>query len=84
VSNQVRLQLFILIYNLGNFLRRMVLPRPIKDWSLRSLQVKLIKMGGQMVHHARRIIFHLAEVATSKEIFAVLLGRIARLSLAPG
>jgi hypothetical protein len=84
VANQVRLQLFILAYNLGNFLRRMVLPRAIKDWSLRSLQVKLIKMGGRMVHHARRIIFQLAEVAISKELFAALLGRIAQLGLAPG
>ena len=84
VANQVRLQLFILAYNLGNFLRRMVLPRAIKDWSLRSLQVKLIKMGGRMVRHARRIIFQLAEVAIPEELFAVLLGRIARLGLAPG
>jgi hypothetical protein len=84
VANQVRLQLFILAYNLGNFLRRLVLPRAIKDWSLRSLQAKLIKMGGRMVHHARRIIFQLSEVAISRELFAALLVRIARLSLAPG
>jgi len=84
VANQVRLRLFILAYNLGNFLRRLVLPKPIKDWSLRSLQAKLIKIGGRMVHHARRIIFQLSEVAISRELFAALLGRIARLSLAPG
>src|SRR5208283_5791844 len=46
VANQVRLHLFVLAYNLGNFLRRLGLPKAIKDWSLRSLQVKLIKMGG--------------------------------------
>jgi len=57
----VRLQLFILAYNLGNFLRRLCLPKAIKDWSLRSLQVKLIKMGGRIVHHARQIIFQLAQ-----------------------
>jgi len=84
VANQVRLQLFILAYNLGNFMRRLGLPRAIRDWSLRSLQVKLIKMGGRMVHHARRIIFQLAEVAIPEELFAALLGRIARLGLAPG
>ena len=84
VANQVRLQLFILAYNLGNFLGRLGLPRAIKDWSLRSLQVKLIKMGGWMVRHARRIIFQLAEAAIPKEIFAALLGRITRLRLAPG
>jgi hypothetical protein len=42
VSNQVRLGLFVLAYNLGNFLRRLVLPGKIKHWSLRSLLVKLI------------------------------------------
>ena len=35
-------------YNLGNFLRRLGLLKAVKDWSLRSLQVKLIKMGGRM------------------------------------
>ena len=45
VANQVRLSLFILAYNLGNFLRRLCLPNAVKHWSLRSVQVKLIKMG---------------------------------------
>ena len=61
VANQVRLQLFILAYNLGNFLRRLCLPKAIKNWSLRSLQVKLIKMGEGTLHHARQIIFQLAQ-----------------------
>ena len=43
VSNQVRLWLLVLEYNLGNFLRRLVIPKKIKHWSLRSLLVKLIK-----------------------------------------
>ena len=30
VANQVRLQLFILAYNLGNFLRRLCLPKAVK------------------------------------------------------
>jgi hypothetical protein len=47
VANQVRLWLFILAYNLGNFLRRLALPESVKDWSLRSVQVKLIKIGAQ-------------------------------------
>ena len=45
VANQVRLALFILAYNLGNFLRRLCLPKAVKHWSLRSVQVKLIKIG---------------------------------------
>jgi len=83
VANQVRLQLFVLAYNLGNFLRRLALPKVIKDWSLRSIQVKLIKIGGRIVRHARQIVFQLAEVAVSRELFAAILERISRLSLAP-
>jgi hypothetical protein len=84
VANQVRLHLFVLAYNLGNFLRRLGLPKAIKDWSLRSLQVKLIKMGGRIVRHARQIVFQLAEVAVSRELFAAILERVSRLRLAPG
>ena len=84
IANQVRLQLFILAYNLGNFLRRLCLPKAINDWSLRSLQVKLIKIGGRIVRHARQIIFQLAEVAVPRDLFAAILERITRLCLSPG
>ena len=43
VANQVRLWLFVLAYNLGNFMRRLTLPESVKHWSLRSVQTKLIK-----------------------------------------
>ena len=66
LANQVRLALFILAYNLGNFLRRLCLPKAVKHWSLRSVQIKLIKIGGRLVRHARRLVFQLAEVAVPK------------------
>ncbi len=84
MANQVRLQLFVLAYNLGNFMRRLALPNTVKDWSLRSLQVKLIKTGAKVVRHARRIIFQMAEVAVPREVFAAVLRRIDRLRLATG
>ena len=84
MANQVRLALFIPAYNLGNFLRRLGLPRAVKDWSLRSLQLTLIKMGGRVVRHALRIVFQLAEVAVSRDLFAGILERLTRLRLAPG
>ena len=43
-ANAVRLQLHALSYNLGNFLRTLATPEPIKDWSLTSLKEKLIKI----------------------------------------
>jgi hypothetical protein len=84
VANQVRLALFVLVYNLGNLLRRLGLPQAIKDWSPRSVQVKLIKIGGRLVRHARRLVFQLAEVAVSRALFQGVLDRIGRLCPAPG
>ena len=49
-ANAVRLQLHALAYNLGNFLRTLATPEPIKDWSLTSLKEKLIKIGAKVVH----------------------------------
>ena len=43
------LSVFVLAYNLWNFLRRLCLPKAVRHWSLRSVQVKLIKMGGRLV-----------------------------------
>jgi hypothetical protein len=62
VANQVRLALFILAYNLGNFMRRLALPEAMKQWSLTSLQTRMIKTGERPVRHARRLEFQLAEV----------------------
>jgi len=52
-DNQARLQLFALAYNLGNFLRRLALPRSVKHWSLTTLREKLIKIGAKVVRRAR-------------------------------
>ena len=77
-DNQVRLQLFVLAYNLGNFLRRLALPASVKYWTLTTLGVKLIKMGAKLVHHARYVIFQMAEVVVSTNQFAAILDRIRR------
>jgi hypothetical protein len=87
VDNQVRLHLFVLAYNLGNFLRQLVLPREIKRWTLTTTREKLIKIGAKVVHHARRVTFQLAEVAVPRRLFQAILCAIDRLRLpvpAPG
>ena len=83
VDNQVRLQLFALAYNLGNVLRRLALPKSIKDWSLRTMREKLVKIGAKMVKHARYVIFQMAEVLVSKSLFHEILERIHRLKPVP-
>ena len=79
VANQVRLQLFALAYNLGNFLRRLALPQAVQHWSLTTLREKLIKIGAKIVHHARYVTFQMAEVAIPRTLFRDILRRIARL-----
>ena len=84
VANQVRLGLFVMAYNLGNLLRRLAVPEEMKHWSLTSLQTRMIKTGGRLVRHARRLVFQLAEVLVSREMLGGILERIGRLRLAPG
>jgi len=55
VDNQVRLQLFALAYNLGNFLRGLALPKSVKKWSLGTLREKLIKIGAKVVRQLRSL-----------------------------
>jgi len=84
VDNQVRRQLFALAYNLGNFLRRLALPRIVKHWSLTTLREKLVKIGAKVITHARYVVFQMAEVAISQRLFKTILRRIAPLGpLAP-
>ena len=83
-DNQVRLQLFALAYNLGNFLRQMALPREVKHWSLTTLREKLIKIGAKVVSHAKVVTFQLAEVVVPRSLFAAILERIDQLRAIPG
>ena len=82
-ANAVRLQLHALAYNLGNFLRTLATPEPIKDWSLTSLREKLIKIGAKIISHGRYVAFQMAEVAISKTLFADILRLIAGLRPPP-
>ncbi len=82
VSNQVRLALSVLAYNLGNFLRRLALPKEVSYWSLTSIQLKLIKIGAKIVSHSRMTIFQMAEVAVPEKLFRSMLARIHRLGRA--
>jgi hypothetical protein len=82
-DNEVRLQLHALAYNLANFLRCIELPEAMADWSLTSLQLKLIKIGARVVRHARAITFQLAEVAVTGSMVRAILAAIQRLRVPP-
>ena len=73
-----------LAYDLGNFFRRLAPPEAIKHWFLTSIQTRLIKTGGRLVRHARRLVFQLAEVMVTREMFGEMMERIGRLRFNPG
>jgi hypothetical protein len=79
-ANEVRLLLGVIAYNLGNLLRRLVLPFAISSWALTSLQQRLFKTGGRFIRHARYFILQLAESHLTPTLFRQILGRIERLA----
>jgi hypothetical protein len=82
-DNQTRLQLFALAYNLANFLRRLALPKSIRQWSLTTLREKFVTIGAKVTRHSKYVFFQLAEVAVPRQLFAAILERIGRLAIPP-
>lgn len=82
-QNEVRLQLHPLAYNLGVFLQGTDMPEEMADWSLTSLQSRLIKTGARVVRHARAITFQLAEVAVTGDLFNRILAAVNHLRSPP-
>ncbi len=82
-NNEVRLQLHVLAYNLGNLMRTLALPDAVEQWSLTTLRENLIKIGAKIARHGRYIVSQMAEVAIPRELFAGILHPIDRLRLAP-
>jgi hypothetical protein len=74
----------VAIHGMGQPWRVTADEEAIKHWTLTSLQTRLIKTGGRLVRHARRLVFQLAEVLWSREMLAGMLERISRICLAPG
>ncbi len=83
-SNEVRLWLSLIAYNLGNLWRRLALPKKIENWSLTSLQQRLVKTGGRLVKHARYYWLTLAESHLTRRLFRSMVRRIDALAVASG
>ena len=58
-------------------------PKQIKDWSLRTMREKLVKIGAKVVSHSRYVTFQMAEVLVSRSLFYEILERIKRLKPVP-
>jgi Transposase DDE domain group 1 len=83
-ANEVRLWLSVIAYNLGNLWRRLALPKGIGNWSLTSLQQRLVKTGGRLIKHARYYWLLLAESHLTRRLFGGMLRRIATVASAAG
>jgi hypothetical protein len=83
-SNEVRLWLSVIAYNLGTLWRRLALPKKIENWSLTSLQQRLVKTGGRQVKHARYNWLLLAESHLTRRLFGSMLRRMEALPLPVG
>ncbi len=81
----MRLWLSVIAYNLGNLWLRFALPRRIGNWSLTSLQQRLVKTGGRrLVKHARYYWLLLAEGHLTPKLFASMLRMMAALPVPDG
>jgi hypothetical protein len=83
-SNEVRLCLSLIAYNLWNLWRRLVLPKRIDYWSVTSLQQRLVKTGGRLIKHAPYYWLFLAESHLTRRLFGAALCRIAAMPLPAG
>ena len=82
--NEVRLWLRLIAYNLGNLWRRLVLPLRVANWSLTSLQQRLVKTGGRLIKHARYYWLLLAEGHLTRRLFGAMVRRIEALPVPAG
>jgi hypothetical protein len=83
-SNEVRLSLSVIAYNLGNLWRRLVLPLRVGNWSLTSLQQRLVKTGGRLIKHARYYWLLLAEGRLTRRLFGAMVRQMEALPAPAG
>jgi hypothetical protein len=62
----------------------LVRPKKIGNWSLTSLQQRLVKTSGRLVKHARYYWLLLAESHLTRRLFGAMVRRIAALPVPTG
>ena len=61
-----------------------MLPLRVANWSLTSLQKRLVKTGGRLVKHARHYWLMLAESHLTRRLLGSMVRRIDALAVATG
>lgn len=67
--NSNRMQISVLVYNIFNWFRRLVLPKTMKKLQIDTIRLKLLKIAARMVRSARYITFKLCSSCPYKEVF---------------
>ena len=80
-SNQVRLALSLMAYKPGEFVAAAGATKANRDWSLTSLQQRLVKTGERLVTHARHYWLLLAESRLTRRLFGSMVRRIDALPI---
>ena len=80
----MRVWLSVIAYNLGNLWRRLALLAEVANWSLTSLQQRLVKTGGPVIRYARYYWLLLAESHLTRRLFGGMLQRIVTLPVPAG
>jgi len=62
----------------------LALPREIGNWSLTSLQQRLVKTGGRLIKHARYYWLLLAESHLTRRLFGGMLGKVCGAAVVGG
>lgn len=79
ITNQNRLQLGMLAYNLFHWFRRMVLPKKMRHLQIDTIRFKLIKIAAKRTKHSRYHRFQLCSSYPYKEEFVEILSNIHHL-----
>ena len=74
--NSNRMQISVLVYNIFNWFRRLVLPKSMRTPQIDTVRMKLLKIAAKMVHSARYITFKLCSSCPYKEAFMETLRNI--------
>lgn len=69
-TNENRMQISALVYNLFNWFRRLVLPQHMRALRIDTIRIKLLKTAARMVRSARYITFKLCSSSPYKKEFA--------------
>ncbi len=74
--NSNRMQVSVLVYNIFNWFRRLVLPRSMRKFRIDTVRLKLLKIAAKMVRSARYVTFKLCSSSPYKQVFIETLNNI--------